>query len=87
MVTYSSPWFSYNKLHSTKYIFLLTIFNLQLLTDLWAFPPNPQQDRSFYSTQFIILVYIIMSDRDPNKQPEKLELQARQIAMVLDKWP
>ena len=47
--------------------------------------PNPQQYWSFYSTQFIILVYIIMSDRDPNKQPEKLELQARQIAMILDK--
>lgn len=48
-------------------------------------PPNPQQYWSFYSTQFIILVYIIMSDRDPNKQPEKLELQSRQIAMILDK--
>lgn len=48
-------------------------------------PPNPQQYWSFYSTQFIILVYIIMSDRDPNKQPEQLELQARQIAMILDK--
>jgi len=32
-----------------------------------------------------ILVYIIMSDRDPNKQLEKLELQSRQIAMILDK--
>jgi hypothetical protein len=48
-------------------------------------PPNPQQYWSFYSTQFIILVYIIMSARDPNKQPEKLELHARQIAMILDK--
>lgn len=48
-------------------------------------PPNPQQYWSFYSTQFIILVYIIMSDRYPNKQPEKLELQTRQIAMILDK--
>jgi len=28
---------------------------------------------------------IIMSNRDPNKQPEKLEMQARQIAMILDK--
>lgn len=48
-------------------------------------PSNLQQYWSFYSTQFIILVYIIMSDRDPNKQPEKLELQSRQIAMMLDK--
>ena len=48
-------------------------------------PPNPQQYWSFYSTQFIILVYIIMSDRDTNKQPEKLELQSRQIAMMLYK--
>ncbi len=48
-------------------------------------PANPQQYWSFYSTLFIILVYIIMSDRDPNKQPENLELQARQIAMILDK--
>lgn len=48
-------------------------------------PANPQQYWSFYSTLFIILVYIIMSDRDPNKQPEKLELQSRQIAVILDK--
>lgn len=48
-------------------------------------PANPQQYWSFYSTPFIILVYIIMSDRDPNKQPEKLELQSRQIAVILDK--
>lgn len=31
------------------------------------------------------IILSIMSDRDPNKQPEKLELQARQIAMILGK--
>ena len=65
--------------HTPVTLFTEPLYQTELL------PPNLQQHWSFYSTQFIILVYIIMSDRDPNKQPEKLELQSRQIAMILDK--